>query len=498
MGKKLEILVLTATLTCFASTLVNAKTIDTNGEIKININDTIENISAYSKQLVNEDGFEYEINDDGTVIIVGYLGYEENKTEISIPNEIDGKSVISIGDGAFGGYSNLKEINIPKSVTSIGDDAFNGCSSLKEIKIPESVTSIGQSAFSYCSSLCEIEIPKGVISIGDGAFGGCSRLCEIKIAEKNEKYSSENGILYNKEKTQLLGWPGGKAEVTIPESVTSIGNNAFYGCSSLKEIKIPESVTSIGDCAFAACNSLSEIKIPEGVTSIGVDAFYGCSSLSEIKIPESITSIGGYAFGGCSSLSEINIPEGITSIKEWTFAGCSSLKEIKIPESVTSIEDCAFNGCSSLIIYGKKDSYAQEYANKNNIPFKLSSEYDRDVIGDDPITKYTVKFLNDDGSQIGDIQEIEKGKSAVAPTPPTKEGYTFKGWDKDFNNVTSNLEVKAIFEKNSDNIPEKPGDTPSKDENGKTEQTSDATNMTAIFTMITGLIGTIGTKKKRK
>ena len=395
MGKKLEILVLTATLTCFASTLVNAKTIDTNGEIKININDTIENISAYSKQLVNEDGFEYEINDDGTVIIVGYLGYEENKTEISIPNEIDGKSVISIGDGAFGGYSNLKEINIPKSVTSIGDDAFNGC-------------------------------------------------------------------------------------------------------SSLKEIKIPESVTSIGDCAFAACNSLSEIKIPEGVTSIGVDAFYGCSSLSEIKIPESITSIGGYAFGGCSSLSEINIPEGITSIKEWTFAGCSSLKEIKIPESVTSIEDCAFNGCSSLIIYGKKDSYAQEYANKNNIPFKLSSEYDRDVIGDDPITKYTVKFLNDDGSQIGDIQEIEKGKSAVAPTPPTKEGYTFKGWDKDFNNVTSNLEVKAIFEKNSDNIPEKPGDTPSKDENGKTEQTSDATNMTAIFTMITGLIGTIGTKKKRK
>lgn len=112
--------------------------------------------------------------------------------------------------------------------------------------------------------------------------------------------------------------------------------------------------------------------------------------------------------------------------------------------------------------------------------------------------KYMVKFLNDDGTQIGEIQEIEEGKSAVAPTPPTKEGYTFKGWDKDFNNVTSNLEVKAIFEKNSDNIPEKPGDTPSKDENGKTEQTSDATNMTAIFTMITGLIGTIGTKKKRK
>ncbi len=146
-------------------------------------------------------------------------------------------------------------------------------------------------------------------------------------------------------------------DVVIPEqvqyneelySVTSIGNSAFYGCSSLASVTIPESVTSIGNRAFYGCSSLASVTIPEGVTSIGDYAFYECSSLASVTIPESVTSIGEQAFSGCSSLVSVTIPEGVTSIGDYAFYECSSLASVTIPESVTSIGNDAFLGCSSL------------------------------------------------------------------------------------------------------------------------------------------------------
>jgi len=130
--------------------------------------------------------------------------------------------------------------------------------------------------------------------------------------------------------------------------VTSIGDYAFFYCSSLTQIAIPESVTSIGQGTFAYCSSLKEITIPEGVTSIGDSAFISCASLTEVTIPESVTSIGDGTFDSCSSLKEIAIPEGVTSIGSNAFAYCSSLKEIAIPEGVTSIGDYAFCECDNL------------------------------------------------------------------------------------------------------------------------------------------------------
>ncbi len=159
-----------------------------------------------------------------------------------------------------------------------------------------------------------VVIPDSVTSFGNGAFYGCSSLTSI----------------------------------TIPDSVTSIGWGAFKGCSSLTNITIPDSVTSIGWGAFKGCSSLTNITIPDSVTSIGVWAFDGCSSLKSITIPDSVTSIGDSAFHGCSSLKSITIPDGVTSIGDWAFDGCSSLKSITIPDSVTSIGDSAFSGCSSL------------------------------------------------------------------------------------------------------------------------------------------------------
>ncbi len=137
-------------------------------------------------------------------------------------------------------------------------------------------------------------------------------------------------------------------KIIITDGVTTIGNWAFYFCSSLTEVSIPDSVTSIGESAFYFCNSLKEINIPDGVTSIGESAFYNCYSLKEVNIPDGVTSIGTTTFTCCYSLTKINIPDSVTSIGSSAFISCSSLKKITIGKNVTSIGDNAFSNCTSL------------------------------------------------------------------------------------------------------------------------------------------------------
>ena len=266
-------------------------------------------------------------------------------TSITIPD-----SVTSIGNFAFEDCSSLTSITIPDSVTSIGDSAFYRCSSLTSITIPSSVTSIGNFAFKDCSSLTSITIPSSVTSIGSYAFDGCSKLNQINVDTANTAYSSMNGVLFDKDKTELIRYPEGKTDTSyaIPNSVTSIDYDAFYGCSSLTSITIPNGVTIIGGSAFEDCSSLTSITIPNSVTSIYISTFSGCSSLASITIPNSVTSIDYAAFSGCSSLTSITISDSVTSIGDDAFEDCSSLTSITIPDSVTSIGDCAFNGCSSL------------------------------------------------------------------------------------------------------------------------------------------------------
>ena len=136
--------------------------------------------------------------------------------------------------------------------------------------------------------------------------------------------------------------------VSLPADLTSIGNNAFYGCSSLASVTIGDSVTSIGSAAFRGCTSLASVTIGDSVTSIGAYAFYGCNSLASVTIPDSVTSIGNFAFYGCSLLASVTIPDSVTTIGNSTFSGCDSLASVTIPDSVTSIEMYAFYGCDSL------------------------------------------------------------------------------------------------------------------------------------------------------
>ena len=172
----------------------------------------------------------------------------------------------SIGNFAFRYCTSVPSIDVPDSVTSIGDGVFDGCTSLASVTIPDGVTNIGWCAFSG-TSLASIEIPDSVTSIGVGAFNSCRSLMSIDVAEDNSNYSSKDGVLFNKDKTELIRYPERKTgtEYTVPDSVTSIGAYAFSG-TSLVNINIPDSVTNVYSDAFERCTSLTSINVSEGAS----------------------------------------------------------------------------------------------------------------------------------------------------------------------------------------------------------------------------------------
>ena len=275
---------------------------------------------------------------------------KDGRKLLGAPEKLSGSYSVKEGtriicNGAFYFCRSLSKIVIPSSVTSIGEWAFSNCGSLSTIVIPSSVTSIGDRAFSSCTSLKYISIPKSVIGLNGNPFADWNG----KLQCLSPNFINEDDILFNKDKNKIISFRNQNIEsYVIPSSVTSIGDWAFSGCSSLSKIVIPSSVTSIGNGAFSDCCSLSKIVIPSSVTSLGNRAFEDCSSLSNIVIPSSVTSIGNDAFSKCSSLSKIVIPSSVTSIGDSAFLGCSSLSKIVIPSSVTSIGNGAFSDCSSL------------------------------------------------------------------------------------------------------------------------------------------------------
>ena len=229
------------------------------------------------------------------------IGNESFRNTRNLVSATFPKSLTRIGDEAFASCLNLPMVTLPAGVTSIGDYAFSYCGNLALATLPAGLQVIGRGAFDQCKKLSSVVIPAGVISIGDGAFAGCSSLPTITVADGNTKYVAVDGVLLNKEKTQLVQYPAGRAATSyvIPKEVTSIEAGAFEAAEKLTAITIPVGIVSIGRMAFESCFALTTISIPATVKTIGANAFGCCQELAEIKVEAAntaYTSVDGVLF----------------------------------------------------------------------------------------------------------------------------------------------------------------------------------------------------------
>jgi len=330
--------------------------------------------------------FTFTTNADNTITITSYTG---SNGVVMIPGTIADLPVTSIGDWAFYATS-VTNVLIPDTVTNIGDGAFFDCESLTNVTLGSSVTNIGDWTFAFCTSLTSVCGRGNAPSLegGNVFYGNLATIYYLSEATGWEpmfdghpvvlwnppvpfNYMTNNGTI------TITGYtgPGGVAvaipstinflpvtsirhgafvdctfiSVTIPNSVTSINNDASLECCNLTSVTIGNSVTSIADGAFWWCVALTNVTVPNSVTNIGNSAFNYCTSLSSIMIGNGVTSIGASAFCDCYSLSSVTIPNSVTSIGDDAFYSCGSLTNITIPNSVTSIGDEVFYGCSSLV-----------------------------------------------------------------------------------------------------------------------------------------------------
>lgn len=308
--------------------------------------------------------FEYEVisEEDKTCAIIGYTG---TAADLEIPQDIDGYSVTKIGDYAFQECSSLVSVTVPAGITAIGDGAFWDCTSLANINvsaenttytsvdgvlfskdktnllqypignarteyaIPDGVINVADYLFWGCTTLKTLTIPGSITVIGIDALRRCLSLENINVSADNKVYSSVDGVLFNKDKTELLQYPIGntRTEYSIPNGVTSIADYSFPECASIERITFPDSVTTIGEMAFPACSSLKSVELGSGVKTIGDYAFGWCEALTDVKIPYGVTTIGDSAFDSCTSFENITFPDSVTAIGQNVIWGTAYYKD---------------------------------------------------------------------------------------------------------------------------------------------------------------------------
>lgn len=403
--------------------------------------------------------------------------YNGNDAVVNIPSEINGTPVTTIGNAAFRD-SSVTSVTIPASVTEIGSNAFAGCTNLTSVN--------------YAGDWSNLTIQSGNPAVQDAAN---APLFNFDFTPDNTAVIVTN-YKYN----------GAAADVTIPsryqgKPVTTIGHAAFFN-SAVTSVTIPDSVTSISDEAFINCPKLTNISIPNSVTYIGFSAFSSCTSLKSITLPSSLSFISGALFLGCSQLTTIHIPVSVTSIGNNAFADCPSLMTVTYPGSKTQWDDitkgrnsdvlenhliCAMLEATFTADGESISTQTIDRGGKFTEPAAPSKEnhtfagwyngdekfdFDADTTNAPNVlelvakwekSKYTVKFVSDHGSFKD--QTIEHGKPIDTDklTIPTVEGYTFDGWyaddtrtkEFDFSTpITSNTTVYAKWEKNAPVLPD--------------------------------------------
>lgn len=221
------------------------------------------------------------------------------------------------------------------------------------VSIPEGVTGIWNvwdGTFGKRTDLTSVTIPDTVTEIAERAFYECTGLTDIVVEEDNPNYVSQNGVLFNKDKTKLIRYPAGRTDKTyvIPDSVTDIEYGAFADCTSLTNVMIPDSVIRIGYVAFDGCTSLTSLTIPDSVTLIGGVAFAGCTNLASVTIGNNVTAIGEETFAYCTSLTEVTIPSSVTSIGDRAFHECTNLTTVTLQANLPKLEEGMFARCAKL------------------------------------------------------------------------------------------------------------------------------------------------------
>lgn len=372
---------------------------------------------------VKDDPFAYP--PPKTVTITKYTGTEST---VILPSKISSWPVTKIGEDAFQDNTTITSVTIPASVTEIGSNAFAGCTNLTSVH--------------YAGDWSNLTIQSGNPAVQDAAN---EQLFDFKFTPDN------TAVIVNNYKCK-----GTAADVTIPsryqgKPVTAIGHAAFFN-SAVTSVTIPDSVTSIDDNAFGFCSQLTNISIPNSVTYIGFSAFAHCTSLKSITLPSSLSFISGSLFSGCSQLTTIHIPDSVPSIQSYAFYHCRNLETIRIPVSVTLIETDAFAGCPSSMTVTYPGS---------------KTKWDR-IIGKEELldihlvcNKLEATFTAD-GESIS-TQTIDRGGKFTAPAKPPKENHTFAGWyngdekfdfDADTTNAPNVLELVAKWEKNAPVLPD--------------------------------------------
>ena len=292
----------------------------------------------------------------------------------SLSGFVIGDNVTSIGTYAFSGCTSLTSVDIPVGVEVLSENAFSGCTSLASLTLHSALIEIKSNAFQNCA-LTSVDIPSSVTNIDSTAFKGCLNLTSINASDDNANFSTQTGVLYNKDKTELLICPAGIINIVVPGTVTQIGASAFEGCSRLASVTMQEGLELIGNGAFSGCTSITSVVVPGSVEEIGTRAFMGCTGLTVLVLQEGIGTIGNSAFNGCTGLTSVTIPssatfpnESLSSLAQ--FAGCTSLTNVSISSNcfgkigklfyrltglnitvrndVTSIGNSAFKSCTGI------------------------------------------------------------------------------------------------------------------------------------------------------
>lgn len=350
---------------------------------------------------------------------------------IKLPNSME-----IMGQYLFVGCESLTSVTLPKSLKTLPDWTFSSCfnqndnltsiliddsnpyyssdgsalfdkyktkmffavKSLREYAIPSSVSEIIQEAFYNCRHLKTLVLPLRLKSVNGYHFSNCDSLYSISVDEKNPYLCSDGSALYNKDKSELVFVYHTVRKMSIPSSVTKIGDYAFYNCTNLTSIELPSGVTEIGDYAFYNCTNLSSLTLPSGVTEIGLSAFEGCKSLTSVTLPSGVKYVLSYTFYGCESLRSINLPSDLVSIDERVFAGCTGLTSIyAFMEKPCEIDETTFENETIInaTLYVPKGSLLDYWDDNQWKKFMNIEEFDVTSIGS----------LN---TNVNDVQEVSR------------------------------------------------------------------------------------------